>query len=265
MSIASYRSDRSADPIALERIVVLRDGLGDACGVHSARNGCVVVAIEQVTPSPSDGPARARTTMLQHAPDTIAPVPGLQVHLPIELLGPDAAQLEAVPGPLRPSALSSAVYAVVSAVISAPPEQGTASGAALELSLLQLCRGLLAAIADQRREPGEPATPRFIALRDTVARLGISGRVTIDAVAAELGTSTAEVRFALASGNTTFSGLVRECRLMALAERIRTDESDVPLTRLPSEVGIDSYPQAARSFKARFGMTMGEYRRFVRL
>jgi AraC-like DNA-binding protein len=236
MTVHSLRSERPTEQILLERLVVFPDGPGGACPVSSARNSCVVIAVEAVTDGSAPlGPVRGRAAMLRHTPTT------------------------------QPSALASAVLAVVTAVIATPPEPGTPSAIALEQSVLQLCRGLLAADADERRRPEEPSAPRFIALRDTVARLGVGGRVTIDAVAAELGTSTADVRFALASGNTTFSGLLRECRLVALAERIRTDGSDAALTRLPGEVGIASYPQAARAFKARFGMTMGEYRRFVRL
>lgn len=264
---AQLRETFEAEPITLERTIVLPPGVHAACNVRSARSACIAIVLSPVHAAAStNGAIRGSARVLRHSPTEplVAGAESAQLHLPAEMLGSESGRLPFVPDTARPSALASALLAVLTAVTVAPPQHGSPSALALEQSILQLTRGLVAIAADARRG-ADAAPPRFAALRDSTARLAVAGRVTVDAVAAELGCTPAEVRFALAAGNTTFSALVRECRLTALAERIRTGDTRTALTQLPAQVGIESYPQAARAFKARFGMTMGEYRRFVRL
>ncbi|NQX29232.1 hypothetical protein HQQ81_17950 [Microbacteriaceae bacterium VKM Ac-2854] len=246
MSIAL--ADPRMDSGTLARVFVAAGGpgTGRACPVLAAGEQCLTLTVHP-------GAVRAGVVLARRHP-AATQMGTITAHFPLSALGRDA-QIVPRRAPLvvAPTALTSATTALLAAL------QRDATSEALPDILIQLARGILA-----NADPRIPA-PLFTEIRHAVDERLPLGRVSPTEVARDLGSTVRQVRDVLATSDMTFAELVREARLSGLAERIRTAPTRAPLGELPGEVGITSYPQAARAFKHRYGVTMRDYRAIVRM
>jgi AraC-like DNA-binding protein len=245
MSIAMV--DTRADPDAAGVFVVPGGpGAVRACPVLATGEQCLTLTVHPGAVRAGAVLARRHPAATQHGTIT--------AHLPLSALGRDA-QIVPRKAPLvvAPTALSSATTALLAAL------QGEPTSAAMRHILIQLTRGILAN-ADPRLQ-----APLFADIRRCIDERLPRGGVAAGDVARDLGSTARQVRDVLATSEMTFAELVREARLSGLAEKIRTAPAQASLGELPREVGITSYPQAARAFKHRYGVTMRDYRSIVRM
>lgn len=162
----------------------------------------------------------------------------------------------------RADATARGAAAIIGAVPQLPPAPGSAVAAELEgILLAQLCAVVRA--AETRRLDG--ARPLYrearVALAASLHREGLA----IDDLAAQLGASVDALSRALAAHGTSLRSLLREVRLDAIAAMLRDPDDGRPLTEIARQGGYRALPQAARSFRDRFGLTMHEYRTLTRL
>lgn len=223
---------------------------GVPCPVLAAGEPCLTLTVHP-------GAIRAGAVLARRHPRS-AQLGTVTAHLSLTALGRDA---QVVPrrSPLvvAPTALSSAATALLTVLRDEDPTPAAAD--TIATVLVQLTRGLLGGIGS-----GVPA-PRFQDIRNAVRARLADGNVLPATVAADLDTSPKQIRDVLATSESTFASLVRETRMNELAELIRRSGPGASLSELPSAVGITSYPQAARAFKQRYGLTMREYRGLVRM
>lgn len=89
--------------------------------------------------------------------------------------------------------------------------------------------------------------------------------ITLDEIAAALAVTPQQLQHTFTGHRTTFRKAVAELRLQALAEALRSRDVNASLSDVAASVGYDGYEPAARAFRARFNITMGDYRMLSRL
>lgn len=193
---------------------------------------------------------------------TSRPSRSIALQIPRDMLDGEIAVAHRLLGgqDLAGSAVSAGLAEILGAMVDGGPEPGGVEAQGLESALVGMVNAVVAdALARARREP-PAAYASALALID--AELS-DPALDIRAVAERIGASVSALQRAFRAHGTTFGRALLSRRLDVVAAALRREEA-IPFAEIASSAGFVGW-QAARAFKRRFGMTMGEYRSLVRL
>lgn len=151
--------------------------------------------------------------------------------------------------------------AILRAIVRRPPEPQSAEARALESALVRLVEAVLISADLERRAPESAGLfPRIRAWIETAPP-----EFTAAQIAEALGVELADVHIAIAAQGTSVGELTREARLDRLERWLHDPAEQRSILELSLAAGFGGSTQAARSFRERFGMSMGQYRTLARL
>jgi len=129
-------------------------------------------------------------------------------------------------------------------------------------SSLAMQGAVLQMMAVLARRDGEMGRPRWLGQIDEIVRERFRSRLTLDAIAAEVGVSAARVSAAFRwVHRRTIAEEQRRLRIEFACGRLH--EAEVPLAELAAECGFADQAHFSRAFKQLTGMTPSRYRDLV--
>ena len=190
----------------------------------------------------------------------------IQVLLPLRLFSPEAAAtiiaVTDIPVPSTP--LSALVWSLVDHLITASPnaEPDAATIAGVEGVLTGLIAQLTAHDFWGRRQSDSTSPILVAAFLFFDAHIS-DATVTVETIAAGIGTSARSLNRAFRSIGTTPMAAIRDARLTAIAQQLRSRIAQPTLDALAAEYGYGDRTALTRAFRRRFGRSPADYRRWV--
>jgi AraC-like DNA-binding protein len=174
--------------------------------------------------------------------------------------GSDALVRAASPNLIGPTSLTRAAIAFVTSIFALPPGRDSDDAHHLERTIVALIYAVLAeslAVTGEREDIDDVMFARAVQL--ILTELG-SPELSVEHVAASLGTSARRLQRVFQNRGSTVSAEIRDRRLDAIAAAIRTGALPGGFSSLVADYGFTGLDYVGRAFRARFGMTMSAYR-----